>query len=107
MGEVENRGFEGLIFVMVFCFRDFIWDVGFNFFINWNKIIFLVEGVEIFRLGGIFGGNGFFVEVCFGEDYGIIMGWDYIYYDENSNGIMDFNEIRFDNCLIDENGVWY
>lgn len=106
-GEVENRGFEGLISATAFRSRDFTWDVGFNFSTNRNKIISLAEGAETFRLGGIFGGNGPSVEARPGEDYGTIMGWDYTYYDENSNGITDPNEIRSDNRLIDENGVWY
>ena len=106
-GEVENRGFEFILSGTAFKSRDFAWDVGFNFSTNRNKIISLADGAETFRLGGIFGGNGPSVEARPGLDYGTIMGWDYLYYDENGNGITDGNEKRPANRLIDENGEWY
>jgi len=108
-GHLQNKGIELLLTGTPVQTTDFSWEVAFNMNINRNKILKLDdEGLtETYRIGGYAGGNGPSIEARPGEDFGTIMGWDYLYYDENNNGEMDDAEKRPDNRLIDDNGRWY
>ena len=106
-GEIENKGWEFLVTGTPVQNRNFGWQISLNASRNRNKIIALADGAETFRLGGIFGGNGPSVEARPGEDYGTIMGWDYVYRDLNGNEMVDDNERTPGNRVIDDNGEWY
>lgn len=108
-GHLQNKGIELLVTGTPIKTPDLSWDVAFNMNINRNKILQLDEQglTKTHNLGGYAGGNGPSVEAVPGEDFGTIMGWDYLYFDENNNGETDDSEKRPDNRLIDDNGEWY
>ena len=107
-GELENKGVEIIVGGTPISKGDFSWDVHLNFAKNTNKLVSLTEGAERYELGSnLFGNFGPTVEARPGEDFGIITGWDYVYFDQNNNGETDPSERVPENRIIDDNGQWY
>ncbi|MEQ6118221.1 SusC/RagA family TonB-linked outer membrane protein [Reichenbachiella sp. MALMAid0571] len=107
--ELTNEGFELIISATPIRTTNFTWDVSFNMGSNKNYVTRLDDNgdAEVLRLGGIFGNNGPAIEARKGEQIGAIVGWDYVYFDENGNGETDGSEKRPENRIIDEDGEWY
>ena len=82
--------------------RDFFWQSAFNIGWNRNKIVDLGEGAEILELANIWGLNGPAIAVRAGEEYGTIIGYDYIYHEETGKPILNEEGTQF---LITENRV--
>jgi iron complex outermembrane receptor protein len=76
-GEMENKGIEFVTGLDVIRNKEWNWNVGLNLARNNNKLLSMGEGVNVFEIGQIFGGNGPVVQVEVGESYGNIYGWDY------------------------------
>ena len=106
-GVIENNGYELLLSGTPVQTNDFSWEIAFNMNANENKVITLAEGAETLNLGGIFGNNGPSVEARPGEEYGTIMGWDYVYHDTNGNEETDPEEKTPSNRLLTADGQFY
>jgi outer membrane receptor protein involved in Fe transport len=96
-GSITNSGVELTVNAFPVVTDDFKWEVIFNYAKNSNKVNSLDDdgGVDVFRLGGIWGGNGVSIEAEKGEAYGSIRGWGFIR--DDATGKM----------LIDDSGVPY
>ncbi|GJM59966.1 TonB-dependent receptor domain-containing protein [Persicobacter diffluens] len=70
-GEMENKGFEVMLYGTPIKTKDFSWDVTVNYSRNRNKLVELVDGLENIRLGSLFGGS---VNARVGQPYGTIEG---------------------------------
>nr|WKN39953.1 SusC/RagA family TonB-linked outer membrane protein [Tunicatimonas sp. TK19036] len=106
-GELENYGVELVLQATPIQTAEFIWDVTFNYAHNRNYVVSLSEGAESINIGGIWGGNGPAQEVRPGDEFGTIVGWDYVRYqatDANGNPIDHPSNGK---PIIDENGEWY
>ena len=107
-GEVRNKGIEFLLGISPLRNETFGWDIGVNFSRNRNFVESLTEGAEQLILGSnLFGNFGPSIVARPGEQFGTIIGWDYVYFDKNSNGMTDDSERLPENRIIDENGQWY
>lgn len=83
-GEIANKGWEAIINATLVNRKNFYLETGLNFSRNRNKIISLgAEGAKQKVLADIWGLEGPAIAVQEGDDYGTIVGFDYIY---NENG---------------------
>ncbi len=115
-GELENRGFEAILNIKLFERRNFFWETSFNIGHNKNKVISLGDsGAEILELENIWGLNGPAIAVREGEEFGTIVGYDYIYHEESGKPIVNeagthylFTETRVPvgNASPDFTGGW-
>lgn len=90
-GVVSNKGIEAQVFVTPFEFKDFKWDMMFNFAKNKNMVEDLPEGVPFieFETTGISTTRSLGIE---GQPYGVIFGSRYLRNEEgqvlvNNNGL--------------------
>nr|WKN38301.1 SusC/RagA family TonB-linked outer membrane protein [Tunicatimonas sp. TK19036] len=76
-GEMENRGIELLLNATPVRVGDFRWDLSFNYTRIRNKVIDIIEGVEIEDESSTLDGNSFIgiaPSIKVGEPYGVIIG---------------------------------
>lgn len=88
-GELENKGFEAILNIKLLQRQDFFCEASINVGRNRNKVVSLGNsGAEILELGNIWGLNGPAIAVREGEQFGTIIGYDYIYH-ENGEPIVN------------------
>ncbi len=80
-GELENKGIEATLGLTLVQRRNFFWETEFNFSRNNNYLVSLGEGATKIELASIWGLNGPAISVEAGQNYGTIIGYDYIYHD--------------------------
>lgn len=85
-GSIQNRGIELSLTATPVRTDDFEWNTTFSMASNRNKVVSLINGVEYYRLasGRFMSEVGAFV----GREYGMIMGYDYVY-DRDGNRMID------------------
>jgi len=114
-GELENKGFEAILNIKLMQRRNFFWETSFNIGRNRNKVVSLGDsGAEILELADIWGLNGPAIAVREGEEFGTIIGYDYIYH-ENGQPIINEagthyefteNRVPVGNASPDFTGGW-
>ncbi len=87
-GVLENKGIEAQLDINVFQNRSFYMKTGLNFARNRNKVVSLGDGAKTLILDEIWGLNGPAIAVQEGDDYGTIIGYDYIRH-ENGQPILN------------------
>jgi len=88
-GEIENRGIEAILSFNVLQRKDLFLELGLNFARNRNRIISLGnEGATQKILADIWGLEGPAIAVREGNDFGTIVGFDYVYH-ENGQPIVN------------------
>ena len=86
-GKIQNRGIEVAVNGRVLDYKGFAWDAGVNFSKNQNKVKSLVDGMDYFELEKA-SWCGVTVGAQVGENYGSIMGKDFL---RNDNGDVVIN----------------
>ena len=79
-GEIENKGFELMVFGSPIVNENFKWDIILNYSQNKNEVVSLAEGVENIQLIPALQG-GVTINARVGEPYGTIQGTDFVYID--------------------------
>lgn len=87
-GELENKGFEAILNVQVLKTSNLFLETGINISRNRNYVISLGEEASILELANIWDLNGPAIAVREGEEYGTIVGYDYVYH-ENGQPILN------------------
>ena len=88
-GELENKGVEAILNINLLQRKNVFWTTSFNIARNRNRVISLGDsGAEVLELANIWGLNGPSIAVREGDDYGTIIGYDYIYH-ENGEPIVN------------------
>ncbi len=114
-GELENRGVEAILSATLVHTSKFFWEAGLNFNRNRNTVVSLGQGANILELADIWGLNGPAIAVREGDQYGTIIGYDYIYHPESGKPILNdegthylFTESRVPvgNATPDFTGGW-
>lgn len=89
-GTLSNQGFEIILGATVLQQKDFTIKTGLNFSRNRNKVVSLGDYADTYILADIWGENGPQMALHEGDDFGTIVGWDYVYKDGkrvvNENG---------------------
>ncbi|MEM1320810.1 MAG: SusC/RagA family TonB-linked outer membrane protein [Bacteroidota bacterium] len=102
-GELENKGIEATLSIDVLRKRHFFIQTSFNIARNRNRVVSLGDGgAKVLELADIWGLNGPAIAVREGEDYGTIVGYDYIYHEETGQPILAEGGTHY---LISENRV--
>lgn len=88
-GELRNYGFEAILNATVLQKRDFFWQTGLNISRNRNYVTSLGDGAKSLELANIWGENGPAIVVEEGQDYGTIVGYDYVYHETTGKPILN------------------
>ncbi len=88
-GELQNKGMELIINTIPIHNKKLTVEAGLNFTRNRNKVVSLGEAAEIYEIANIWGGNGPAIAVKPGQDFGTIVGWDYVYHPDNGQPILN------------------
>lgn len=88
-GELENQGIEAILNINIWKSEKGYARTSFNISRNRNYVRNLGDGAEILELANIWGLNGPSIAVREGEEYGTIVGYDYVYH---ANGQPILNE---------------
>ena len=95
-GDIENSGIEAIVNVNIIQGRHFFFESGFNISRNRNKIVSLgSEGAELKIIADIWGLEGPAIAVREGDDFGTIIGYDYVYH-ENGQPIVNENGTHYE-----------
>lgn len=78
-GVLSNRGIELTINATVLQQTFFAAKTGFNLSRNRNKVVSLGDYADTYVLADIWGENGPQMALHAGDDFGTILGWDYVY----------------------------
>ncbi|MEM7372438.1 MAG: SusC/RagA family TonB-linked outer membrane protein [Bacteroidota bacterium] len=100
-GRLENRGIEAVLNITFWQGVNGFFRTSFNAARNRNHVISLGDGADILELANIWGLNGPAIAVREGEQYGTIIGYDYVYH---ANGQPILNEAGT-HYLISDNRV--
>jgi len=88
-GVLENKGFEIILNYVLINKPGLIIETGLNYSHNRNLVVSLGEGADLLELADIWGLNGPAIAVRQGEDYGTIIGYDYVYHENGQPIISD------------------
>lgn len=88
-GKLENKGIEAIMNVTLVERKGFFWQTGLNFARNRNYVVSLGDGAKILELANIWGLNGPAIAVREGEQYGTIIGYDYVYHEGTGKPILN------------------
>lgn len=106
-GEIENRGIEVALNTRPVDRKDFSWDLNFNFSKNTNKVKALSDGLDRFTLSSA-PWLGVTVDAVVGENYGAIMGYDFLRNEAGQVIIDSANGLpkRTDETVVLGNATW-
>lgn len=88
-GELENKGFEAILDLVVINTPDLVLKTGLNFSRNRNYVLSLGGNTGLLELGEIWGLNGPAIALREGDEYGTIVGYDYVYHENGQPIISD------------------
>lgn len=88
-GVLENKGFELIMNYVALEMPDLVIETSLNYSHNKNKVISLGDNNEPLIIGEIWGLNGPAIAVRAGDEYGTIVGYDYVYNDNGQPIISD------------------
>ncbi|MEZ4773731.1 MAG: TonB-dependent receptor plug domain-containing protein [Bacteroidia bacterium] len=99
-GEIENKGLELTAEIIPVRSKGIEWRIRFSGAGYRNQVLSLADGVESVSLGGM-------LEARVGQPVGAIVGYDYLYFDQNGNQETDPEERTPENRIISSDGKWY
>ncbi len=88
-GELENKGIEAILTATIMNRKNFFWETGLNFSRNRNYVVSLGDGAKTRELANIWGLNGPAISVKEGDEFGTIIGYDYVYHEETGQPIVN------------------
>lgn len=78
-GVLENSGLEMILKARVIDKPGFKWDMSLNMSNNHNRLLSLTQGANRVDMANIWGANGNYISAVVGQEFGSIMGYDYVY----------------------------
>lgn len=78
-GVLENSGLEFIVRARVVDQPFFKWDVSLNASKNYNRLLSLTPGATRVDMNNIWGSNGTYISAIVGQEFGTILGYDYVY----------------------------
>ena len=99
---LENQGIEAKLDFNLWHGKNSYAKTSFNFSRNRNRVANLGNGAKIIELANIWGFNGPAISVQEGQNYGTIVGYDYVYHEDSGKPILNEDGTHY---LITENRV--
>lgn len=87
-GELQNKGIEFSATLALMKRQYFFWETSLNISRNRNYVISLGNGAKSLELANIWGNNGPAISVEEGQEYGTIVGYDYVYHETENQPIL-------------------
>ena len=78
-GVLENSGLEMILKARVVDQPFIKWDFSINMSNNYNRLLSLSPGATRVDMNNIWGGNGTYISAVVGQEFGTILGYDYVY----------------------------
>ena len=78
-GVLENSGLEMILSARVVDKPAIKWDVSINMSNNYNRLLSLSPGATRVDMNNIWGGSGTYISAEVGQEFGTILGYDYVY----------------------------
>ncbi len=78
-GVLENSGLELMLKARVVDQKNFKWDMAINMSNNYNRLLSLSPGATRVDMNNIWGGSGNYISAVVGNEFGTILGYDYLY----------------------------
>ncbi len=88
-GKLENKGIEAILNATLVENRKFFWQTGLNFSRNRNWVVSLGDGAKLLEIADIWDLNGPAIAVLEGQEYGTIIGYDYVYHEGTGQPILN------------------
>lgn len=86
-GEFSNKGIEVALNLVPVRTSDFEWSLDLNWAKNENEVVKLAEGLDVYRIAGYQGGVS--LNAFKKNAFGVLLGRDYVYHDENGQPIIN------------------
>lgn len=78
-GVLQNSGIEMILRARIVDQPIFKWDLSLNMSQNYNRLISLSPGATRVDMNNIWGGSGTYISAVVGQEFGAILGYDYVY----------------------------
>ncbi|MDP4130243.1 MAG: SusC/RagA family TonB-linked outer membrane protein, partial [Bacteroidota bacterium] len=78
-GVLENSGLEMILKARIVDQPAIKWDFSINLSNNYNRLLSLREGANRVDMNNIWGSSGTYISAAVGQEFGAILGYDYIY----------------------------
>ncbi len=78
-GVLQNSGMEMILGAKIVDQSFFKWDFSLNMSKNYNRLISLAPGATRVDMNNIWGASGTYISAVLGQEFGAIMGYDYLY----------------------------
>ncbi len=102
-GVLENSGLELMVNAKVVDMPFIKWDVSLNMSNNYNKLISLSPGATRVDMNNIWGGSGTYISAVVGQEYGAILGYDYVYDSKTHQKLLQNQAEIMSNFGVDAN----
>lgn len=100
-GVMQNSGLELSVKAKPVVSRVFTWEVGLNLSKNYNKLLSLTPGATRYDMNNIWGGSGVYISAVVGQEYGSILGYDYVYDPKTHKPILQDEDMLMKNFGVD------
>lgn len=101
-GVLQNSGYEVIIRATPYETHNFKWDVSFNGSKNNNKLLSLTPGALRVDMNNIWGGSGTYISAVVGQQFGAILGYDYVYDPKTGKPLLQDAEMIKKNFEVDD-----
>jgi len=88
-GVLENSGMEMIVKARVVESSAIKWDVSFNMSKNNNRLLSLTPGATRVDMNNIWGSSGTYISAVVGQQFGAILGYDYVYDNNHQKLLQD------------------
>ncbi len=78
-GVLENSGLEMILKARIVDQPSIKWDFSINLSNNYNRLLSLREGATRVDMNNIWGSSGTYISAAVGQEFGSILGYDYVY----------------------------
>jgi len=100
-GVLENSGVEMILKVRAVDTKAIKWDVSLNMSNNRNRLLSLTEGANRVDMANIWGASGNYISAVVGQEFGAIMGYDYVYDAKTHKPLLQDEAMIMQNFKVD------
>ena len=113
-GTLSNKGFEIVLNTVPVMTKELLVKTGINISRNRNHVVSLGDHADIIELANIWGQNGPSISLREGDEFGTIVGYDYVYHangqrilnDEGTEYLQTDTRVPIGNASPDFTGGW-